>query len=186
MRILWPASIAKVEPVTNIPPHDQIDVANGHHGDCWNDQQMFICDVEVMETAKRVIPSSVRLHVVDDGGNYGRRRSLYKSTIDGRYHFISRIPERELSVVDGLICPAGYFSGGEVETRSEVVNCVPEDERHTFGHRNRGTFKKALSGIRITLKFKTVEVTLEERIKNFVQVLDVLIGPFDLPTRVTK
>jgi hypothetical protein len=43
-----------------------------------------------------------------------------------------------------------------------------------------------LSTLRIFVGAKTVEIGSEKRIKDLVQVEDVLIGPFNLPTRATK
>lgn len=68
-----------------------------------------------------------------------------------------------------------------VERGAQVVNCVSDDcaqgwRRFLVDHRDPFT----VPGIRVFLFDDRVGVALEESIQRYWEVVDVLVGPFDL------
>lgn len=55
-----------------------------------NQQVMLVGDVQIVESPEGVIPSLVRLDLVNYGADYSRGRHLHFSTLDGSFHFLSR------------------------------------------------------------------------------------------------
>jgi hypothetical protein len=171
--------------------HSQLSVShinapNGRHGDGRNDQKMLVLDVQAVQIPKVRVPSVVRFNFVQDHIEDGRRYGLFQSLIDGRYEFIPGFAEWEVGVnlgVIGLMRDSGKFGEYQVQTGSQVMDRVTQDQRDTIRHWLNRILHKCVSGIHVVLDTKTVEVTVEERFKDAIQIVDVLIGPFDLPPR---
>jgi len=103
------------------------------HGD---QEFVFVCDVETMETPKRVIPSLVRLGPLDEVHRFlGRsvylfRRTGFKSF--GKGGFILENEKAGLSG-DGVSLGSHQLANQQVEGGAEVVDGVTDDEGELGG-----------------------------------------------------
>ena len=108
--------------------------------------------------------------------------SYIKSTIDGSYKITSQLADRE---VERFRTRREFlskdFRNQNVKRAAEVVNSVSDYER--YSSRNRfGYFEieKILARFRIVIDPQSIEVSLEERGQIGVEIVDGMIGPFDL------
>jgi hypothetical protein len=157
---------------------------NTSDGHDRNQQFVFIDNVEFVEDGEGTIASDIRVwpHDVNDKrSDVGRPTSVFWSPRDGSYHILPRFPEREpgvsgLSAVEG----ASGFPPEVVHRRVEIVNDVPDNQRGDARQSWGRDFERGFAGARIRLDPKAVEVTLGEGGESSMQILDVLVGPFDL------
>lgn len=158
-----------------------VDMSEGYNRHHWYQQQMFVSDVQIVQGAEGIIPSLVRLDLVEDCGDDILARNLYLSTIDGRFHFLSRLANGKLDVVGRATCTADDFAGHEIEGGSKVVQCIANDQGQAFGQWcDNAELQRVLTGSRIFLDAESVKVSLNEGVQFGIQLVDVLIGPFDL------
>ncbi len=171
---------SKVKGISAFVGH--INVSNRSNGNDWDQQPMFVHDVQIVHGIQDIIPSLVRLYRVNDKINDSRRRSLYFSTIDGCYKLIPVGLERKIDVSVGHVASQGYdFAGHEVEGGAEIVNSITHYQGDFAGHISGGLkLEDIQSVLRIFLDVKSIEVRIEKGLKDGIKLADVLIGPFDL------
>jgi hypothetical protein len=145
-------------------------------------QMVFVNNVQMVESEQGIIPSSVWLYdILDEGDNIGRD-SLYCSLSNGLYTFLPCLPKREIRVSRGSAAAQAHkLIGDVIETGAQVMDDIAN---------NQGDFIRCLSGhfehqgrfscLRILLDVKTVSVRLSKCGEHVIELLDVLIGPFDL------
>jgi hypothetical protein len=156
--------------------------ANTGQNDNGNYVDVFVENVQVVQEGDGVIPSIVRFDLVQDDVQYCRGSDLYFSTFDGRFHFLSRLPNGKADVFTWGFSRESYqFTRGDVQCAPEVVQRVSDDcldSSRQFS--SESEFSGVLSGLRIMLYPKVVEVQLEETVQDSVQLFDVLVGPLNL------
>jgi len=158
------------------------DVRQGRDGNNRNTSEVFVGYVQTVQDPDGItIPSFVRLYDVPNQGNEIGTSSLYFSALKGGYQFVAGLPHRELDVVGRTVRVVHDFEGYVIKNRSQVVEGVSENGGNIY-RQQLGLLKlqKVTSSLRILLDVKTAKVRLEEDVKLSLQLLDVLIGPFDL------
>ena len=163
------------------PPDNERHVCKGGHGDHRKQQEVLVRDVHLVDGAERIVPSLVRFDLIDNGGDDGLARHLYRSTLNGCFHFLFRVPNRKLDVPARPIGPVDNLADHKIEAGSQIVNGVAEDQRDAIGDGGcHPELKDVLSSVRILLDSKTAKVSFDEGVERGIQLVDVLIGPFDL------
>lgn len=150
----------------------------------WDQQDVFVEDVEVVYSANGLIPSLVRLYGVEylPAERFGEAR-LYYSTVKSCYELLPAFasPEWEFGVGHVAASIANDAANHQVERTPEIVNGVANDKGRVIGNGlHNPEVQNIVSGIRIFLDEKFVEVRLGEALKDGVQLKNVLLGPFDL------
>lgn|SRR6266576_404379 len=161
----------------------RIHAVEGDHRHDGNEQPVLVGDIEAMQRVQRIaLPSLVRLYDVDNECGKVGQRSLYRSAIDGRYKFLSRLADCEpRMLVLSEVRATANFPLHIIERRAEVVNAVADVQGNHGGNGFlQSELETIVSGIRIFLYAQTAKVALDESINERIQVSDVLIGPYDL------
>mgnify|MGYP001569002881 CR=1 FL=1 len=148
---------------------------NFEDADRWNQQPVFINDVDFVEGPNGIIPSNIRFYDISDEVADVATPDLYFSITDGVYKFLPRISNRESAML-GRGAPSNNdnFTSHEVERGSEIVNGITENQWNTFGQR------LGINACKISINAKTVCASFEKCGDGGVQLIDVLIGPFNL------
>lgn len=153
-----------------------------------NQEAVFVDIVKSVNDPERVIPTLVRLDFVD--GIYGRlRHSVYLSHLAG-FVFFGSIKDWEVNMPERIAPRRGdsgtaradedKLVGQMVQSTSKIVDNVSEAKRDVVGDRCvLGDIIMQTTGFRIALGRDFVRVGLDESIASGLQLVDVLIGPFD-------
>ena len=150
--------------------------------------EMFVRNVEVVKRPNGVsIPSVVRLNFRYDTVKQGRATLVYLNVAKGTFDVISRVPDREFSV---LRKPVGQTSTDrvvprEVHRTSGVVNCIPDNQREIIESKPEiwDFMYQRLSAIHAVLDCRGV--SFFQRENSGVQVRDVFLGPLNLKSGVS-
>lgn len=151
-----------------------------------NQEPVLVFNVETVKSPNRFsYPSLVRLYRIHDEFEYqfgSPLPLLFQSAIDGVYKFIPGRADRKVSVrVPSSGCIEFDVAHREIESTSEVVDRIADSEKHSvWGDLIHADLKDAISSLRIVLDQNTVRVSLGEFSRLQVEVVDVLVGPFDL------
>ncbi len=142
-----------------------------------NDQAaMLINDVQIVQSVQGIIPSTVGLYRINYQVADFRTRSLYFSTVNRAYEFLSFFKEWKLStsirIRDGL-------ADHQIESRMKIVNGV-SDNQSRIGWEFKVDLETDISSLAIFLDVQTARVSVSKPLHKGVEVTDVLIGPFDL------
>jgi hypothetical protein len=160
----------------------QFDPGNSGNGDRWNEESMFVVDVESVERQNIAVPSLVTLHMIDkeieDSGS-----GVYASCF-GKRRFK---PAFGLIGVDGKFCKtsAGRSLGSydlsprDIKSGAEIVDCISGNYREFAGqHVVPQVVVKELFP-RLSVHVQAGAVTVGRGEESLAEILDVLIGPFD-------
>ena len=160
------------------------NVADLRNGEDWHYENMLVLNVEVMQFEQRVsCPSNVRLKVVDERiRDAWGAFSIYLSSLDGGHKLIPCLKDRELDVLgwDRLVVSQD-IAHQNVKGGTKVVSSVSDQQRDIFrdcGRLSNGGNKHAV--ITVLLGEDKVETTLRKGGQLRTEIVDVLIGPFDL------
>jgi len=160
-----------------------VNVPDIHHVFPSDQQPVLILDVENVQSPEGFSSASrvwlYPLHdVIDDcfGG------LLFQSSIDGDYKFVPRFVKGKLGEpVSTSQRRELHIANGKVESARKIVNRVPDDQKNVFRNSLISTdLEKAISGLRIIIDQNTVRAAFVEVSGLQVEIIDVLIGPFDL------
>jgi hypothetical protein len=161
--------------------------ANAGQPGCGDDDDkdsVLIKNVQLVQSPEIVIPSAVRAYVVQNQGGGVGAGALYWSLFDGIDKILPRFVERE---VDGRVAFArtpDNLAGEQIEGGSEVMNGIADDERDFLGRRLRDLeAKKILSRLRVHIDPYMIGARFEIGDEMPVNLVDVVIGPFDLGFR---
>lgn len=162
-------------------PGPTIDVRQASHGYHWNQQQVFVCDVHLVERQEGVVASLVRFDLVEDTGNDIGMGDLYVSLAKGTFHLLSSLTNRKLDVLCGPIRPSDELACDVINSGPQIVQGVADDKGNLLGEGLRDSeLEDVVSGLRIFLDAKSIKISLEEVVQDGVQIEDVLLGPFNL------
>src|SRR5438270_4979975 len=145
--------------------------------------EVFIREIEIAEGDQRLtLPSLVRLYRVVDQGNTIGPGTLYRSliAIQGGYQILFLHPDRELGFIAGTAPQGHNVVSNEVQGGAEIMHGIAHDERDAVGEGLSFEGEREASGLFVTLYSTAVKVSLKEVIQDDAQLLDVLVGPFDL------
>ena len=156
--------------------------SNAYIGNNGNQELMFVHNVKIVKTAKRIIPSTVRLYAIkNEIGD--ERKHLFYSTVEGVFKFLSSIPK-------GKLCPScetttkgrNHVANQNVESSPNVMNGIAKNERYLFWKRlvRQLNFYITPASLGVGLRVDRKGLASKVVSKNRVEVLDVLVGPFNL------
>lgn len=147
----------------------------------WNQETVFIVDVEFMEGSNIGIPSFVRFHAIDN--KVEERR--------GTWHFSSHFGlkissflfgvDRELTELGIGARNKGAIGSAprDVEGAMEIVNSISNGEGYFLGQRaiSKAVVEKLFPRLRIDVQAGSVMVGRGE--ESLLDIRDVILGPFD-------
>jgi hypothetical protein len=152
----------------------------------WNEQFVFVENVEAVKSADRGIPSFVRLYDINYVfPEFAGDALMYYSTFASFYKFLPRAVglewKADVSEILGGTTHCYGVADQQIECTSKIVDSVTNDGGRILGNGSQHPeLQDVLSGIRIVFNDKFVEVSVNERLKNRVKLKDMLIGPFNL------
>ncbi len=148
----------------------------------WRQQTVLVRDVQIVESAQAIIPSTVRLYIRPHSIEQPRSGHVYISPRQRRVELLQCFSERELGVAvhhGGTDLPHNG-NPGVIKRGSEIVDGIPEhesyfvDETGSFGgivfERHDSTFRVVLNSGNVTI------LQLSDRC---FDIRDVLFGPID-------
>lgn len=151
-----------------------------------NKEYVLICDVETVEPPKRLVPSLVRLGLLNNAqrtlGN-----SLYFSKMTG-FKSVGALENGEPGLVNyRAAADAHKFAGQQVERGPKIVDSIAYDgappER---GLGRNSDLKDALASLRLIVGDDFIGFALPKNWDERFEVMDVLFGPFDLYPSTTE
>lgn len=145
-------------------------------------QPVLVHNVELIQCDKGIIPSRIRLDGIVDQIKNVFPNKLYFSTLENIFKFVPVFGDGEIKVMRGFL--SGHrnnFKCNMVKGGTEIVNGVSDEQRDPARDRNDHLkLEQIISGIQVFLDAKLVKIAMTEFFKKNAQLLDVLIGPFDL------
>ena len=146
----------------------------------WEQQPMLVNDVQMVKTPQGVIPSFVWLNYIDDQVENVLPGHLYFSTVDGFYNFTSSITDREIGIpVWDIPGHSNNLTGHNVQGGTQIVDDITNNQRN-LSWKRIGIEREDVVPSGIFVDMQTVEVSFKECSKTSLNLLDVLVGPFDL------
>lgn len=151
--------------------------------DFGNQEFVFVQNVESVKLPDGFpIPSSVRLYDIQDEVADPFGGLMFKSAIDGVFHFLPGIVNRKLRELSPLPSSSELnITGRIVQSGSQIVDRIPDNAHHPFRNAfERDDVEAIVASLRIVLDGDFVRVTSLESSKFLVKFTDVLFGPLDL------
>lgn len=166
----------------------RFDAADRAIKNCWNEQPMFISDIESVYGPDGKIPSLVGLYL---GKHYVENATggfIYADAANRSFKRILSRVDGELGLVsDRLGCKLGEdFDPRIIEGALEIVEAIPRDQSDVpNGSRvSNVMFDDFISNLRIDLNGSNV--AFFQKSDSFIQPCNMLFGPFDLGPSVPK
>src|SRR5262249_3047720 len=156
-----------------------------HYRQNGNQKPMLVRNVEVMDGVEGIISSPVWLHRINNqitDVEDRRANSLLYSPIHRAYKFIPRFLKRKPCIFSNFSAfKLDNFAHHQIESRPQVVDAVADHECGIGGNGlSELEVQKILSSVSIKLYSQAVEVGFAKEQYPFSQIVDVLVGPFDL------
>jgi hypothetical protein len=160
-----------------------------HHIEYWDQQLMFVEDVQIVQGPKGAIPSLVGLYdiqqEIDDQRDSGisGETLLFQSAIDLTYKFLPLIANWKPCPVIGLSGCDGFKSlvVQNIQGAFEIMQDIADDES-AARHVESGLVNLKSNTVApfVFLDADGVKIRFGESLKQLIQVTDVLHGPFNL------
>ncbi|MGC2610794.1 MAG: hypothetical protein WA320_12015 [Candidatus Sulfotelmatobacter sp.] len=164
-------------------------VGKPHHIEYWEQQLMFVEDVQIVQGPNGAIPSLVGLYDIQeeidnqrDSGISGETL-LFQSAINSTYQLLPL-------VANWKPCPMVGFSGRDgfkslvvenIQGAFEIVQGIADDESTARHIESRFVdLKSNAVAPSVFLDADGVKIRLGESLQQLIQVTDVLHGPFNL------
>lgn len=148
---------------------------------------MFVPIVQLPGKPQQVIATLIGLQRIENEGVGPLNGLLYRSLVQGSYHFLPRCASRQ-----GGFRRVGAHTSPEshptiVEGGPHVVNGVTSQETDNgwqrFGRlHDQGPF----AGLRVRFGYDGARVFLDDAVSDAIQISDVMLGPLDLDPSVAK
>lgn len=149
--------------------------------DC-KQQPMLVDYVKLMQSPQSVMPSLVWLESSNDGS--GRRDDSLFCSLESGFKFVSVVRDyEEVALHDVLTAAFNELTPQQIEGGSEVVNRISCNERQS--RRWKREYVETilqLSRIGDYISDDLIGFTLMKPLDRDFQLVDVLVGPFDLKT----
>lgn len=165
------------------------DVSKPHHIEYWDKQLVLIKDVQFVQGPQGTIPSRVGFYdiqnKVDDHGNMRipGETLLFQSAINGTYELFPLVADWKPCSVVGATGSSGLKNLviENIQRTFEIVQRVSDDKRASDHIEPRLVDLKSDAIMPfVFLDADGVKVGLSEGLKKFIEVVDVLHGPFNL------
>jgi hypothetical protein len=166
------------------------DARERHNTEQWNEQLMLVSDVHVVQGPQGPIPSLVGLYNIHDqvanldGTRMVGETLLFQSAINGSYKFLPLVTDWKLRAV---IRDSGSFVESlvvsDVNRASEIMQGISNNKSGI--DRGESAFvdvDENMVAPFVFLDADGVKVRLGERIQQLIHIVDVLHGPFNLPS----
>jgi len=164
------------------------DVHKPHHLEHWDKQLVLVSNVQFVQGPQGVIPSRVGLYNIHEkiANETGVRviggSLLFQSAIQGSFKILSGIADWKPRVT--LSAPCGSLDSlvvEKVERTLEIVDSVTSDESGiSSGESCAVNIEKQVIAPFVFLDADGVKIRLSESVQKFIQIKDVLVGPFNL------
>jgi hypothetical protein len=150
----------------------------------WNNELVFVPDIQIVQGPDGVIPSFVGLYrvehkLVDKIGDL----LLFQSIIQSGYQFISRIADQKASVVRGnTVTFPDNIVPENVQSAAEIVKRIADNEGgFLYSQCTRIKVNRdPISMLRVSLNTNSVMGYVAHPHEQSIKVTDVLLGPFNL------
>lgn len=148
----------------------------------WRKKDMLVLNVQVVQSVEGVIPSFVWFYRMDDAVNNLARNSLFYSAIDLAYKFAPTFENWKFSPpTDVALRSADDITVSNIKCGAQVVDCVSNYELNALRRLSSELkIECKYTGLIVWLECESVEVRLDKFFNDSIQVVDVMIGPFDL------
>lgn len=143
---------------------------------------VFVDNVESVKTPEAItVPSAVRLYGIDNEVNDDRWNLIPQPAIDGSYKFFSGFINWEFGESASFPVPEELdIVYDKVQSRHEVVDGVPDDQRDFIGDGLiEAEFKDAIPSIRVVLHRNIVRAALVGDYPFALEIADVFFGPMN-------
>lgn len=158
-----------------------VDVIKGGHDNNRDHEDVLIHNVDVVKCVQGIIPSLVRLYVIDDESNNIGPRSLYRSALNSAYKFLPAPLKGKSGVLTRRATICSYdFAGSKIKRRPQIVDCITQDCRDVIRQQFSHFKPEYIMALGLFLDAETVKVSLDEGCEDAIEFVDVFIGPFDL------
>jgi hypothetical protein len=154
------------------------NVGDREHRYYGEQEAVLVDNVQLVQCVEQVVPSTVWLYCVDNEIADDTPCSLYRSLINGAFKFASLLTKRELDF--SVVGDANDFVHHKVESRTKVVDSIADEKRSFIRHWFKLHLNTMFPSIWIKLGANSVEIACDELCQQFIEIKDVLIGPFDL------
>jgi hypothetical protein len=154
------------------------EIGEGNKPQYRDQDPMLIHNIQVVQSIKGIIPSTVRLYSINDEiADFGTH-SLYFSTVDLTYKILPFFMERKF---DFPVRAGNNRAHHQVEGRVKIMDGISDNKRYPIGNSlNKLTSEDIIPRLSIILDVETVKVGFEKPRPEFYEIMDVLVGPFDL------
>jgi hypothetical protein len=149
----------------------------------WNEQVMLVRNVQTVKSVEAVIPSTVRLYIVDNPLKKVGDGKFYPPTIEGTSDVYLSLSNREFRV--GLRSPGeeplDCANPSVVERAPQIVDGISRDDSQTT--QEVLFFWKVIfdrNPPMLWVDFNRGNITVWNREASGIEVRDVLLGPIDL------
>lgn len=161
------------------------DARSNESESCREQEAMLVDNIQLVEHPEVVIPSLVRLSSINEGFGSGTD-TVYFSARFGLI-FVRTLADRIHGLLGGGIAiGVNHLTDQIIESTSEIVDCIARDQRDDLGNRRDAcqTISSQIAKLVVCLAHDFVGLRLHEGVKLDFNVLDVLFGPFDLPSDI--
>lgn len=154
----------------------QFHAANSSYCKHWNEQKMFIVNVESAEGQNIPIPSLVRFHFIDDKVD---ERTGYFFSLQSGLKVFSRLLGK-----NGKFAVIGdswqHPTPRDIKSAIEIVDCIAHNQCDIGAE--CAVSKAIVEELfpRVSVDVQAGAVSVRRGAESLVDILDVLIGPFDL------
>jgi hypothetical protein len=152
----------------------------------WDENTVFVGDIERIQTEQIIIPSRVWLKVADCSGDLWAGE-LHLSTGHNLFQSVRPLAERELNLLGIGIERGEDLRERNIERRPKVVNGVSDDKAQFLGN-GFVLFESygGLVGFWVTHQDEATRLLLEEFGYLPIEILDVMLGPFEFDYRAVQ
>ncbi|TPK83026.1 hypothetical protein FJ934_20635 [Mesorhizobium sp. B2-4-12] len=177
------AKIVDASPCFRAGAIDKFKPFYSHARDGGNKDDMFVGDVEPVESVQSELPSFVRLYLIQDDRDdlVAWRQSLLFLSVDGTFKRLPILAEWEASVFAEV---GGVGVGDDVvrviKGNSQIMERITKDCGSVFGKRGLPWGLPRLQPSVIALGPQTLHVITDVVPENDFELADVIVGPFNL------
>jgi hypothetical protein len=140
---------------------------------------MFIADVEVMDSTKRVIPSNVWLQRPDYINDFGRG-TVYMSILNGLFKISCGTAKREINVLPVPSIQRNEINGQIIKRGPEIMDGIAHDSSEFVRQSLSSSENYLVWAVRLLLDHRGIWITRKETSDHRIEIRDMAIGPFNL------
>lgn len=154
-----------------------------HFGQCWDQDEVLVGDIEHMQAVEAQSPAFVGLYVVEDfvDDQIAWRNSFLFMSIDGTFKRLPVFAEGKTAKIAKCgTSGIAYDVVRVVKGNPEVVDSITHDSRCVFGERGGTSMLPAFQKAVLALGPQSLHVVTDVSREYDFQLVDVMFGPFNL------